>query len=254
MKLVVCITVFDGLELLAPCIENYRKFVDDVVICYQTRSNTWRTDPTIIDSVTQFEDCHLIRFQPVREKMIKDNEMTKHDMMVNYAKGIGATHFIISAVDHFYNVDDVKNVREDAQAYDVTFTEVHTYYKNPTWQVDPMVPWKMPFICKMNANTHIKKVASYPLFVDPACKIAPLGKWKLYEDDEIVLHNYSNVRVNFAEKIKNADLPKHWSTNQKQEIVEQFERYDPSTKEPILYYNYTNNGCIIKEVPNYFNL
>lgn len=255
MKLAVCITLFDGTELLEKCVENYRKFADYIVICYQTVSNTGLTSDNILDVVAPYRSTDTVVFyQTDLSLSIKDNERAKHTLMVNEAKKLGATHFIISAVDHFYDIEQVDRVKDIAANYDTTFTEIETYYKEPTWQVTPRVPWRMPFICKLYPDTEVKLVPNYPLFVDPACKISTYKKWVLFSPEDIVLHNYSNVRIDFEFKMKNAQLPMLWTKKKKQQIVEQFRRYDPSSKEPILYYNYAPEGVTIKEVPNYFNL
>jgi hypothetical protein len=257
MKLVVCITLFDGYELLAECIENFRHFADEIVICYQTVSNTGLEDSNVAKVIQSYEfsgDIHIIQYHPDPSLLIKQNERRKHNIMVQEAKRLGATHFIMSAVDHFYNVEQVNSVLDRATNYDVTFTKIKTYYKNPTWQITPDVPWVMPFICRMNPDTEVTFVPNFPLRVDAAVKIKPLGNWYLFDEQDIVLHNYSNVRDNFDEKLKNADLPLLWSKKKKQAIAEQFHRYDPASKEPILYYNYSPTGTITTTVPDYFHL
>lgn len=250
-KIVVGITVFNGIELLESCIRNYEKFADEIIICYQNRSNAGNYDPTVEDVVYKF-DCHILQFVPDVKDLHKNNEMRKHDMMVKFAKEIGGTHFILSAVDHFYKEEQVQNVLQEALEYDTTFTKIHTYYKYPTWQITPQVPWVMPFLFKLREGTHIQKVANYPLFTDPACKVDPIGNWKLYDESDLVLYNYSNVRDDFPSKVHNRNVPLRWSTRFKQEIIDQFNTYDPSKKEPILYYKH--GAVTINEVPNYFNL
>lgn len=256
MKLIVCITAYDGLEILPDCIENYQKFSDGIIICYQEVSYTGQKKPNILTELKQYQNSttKLLKYETNLSLPAKDNEMLKHTFMINEARQQGASHAIISAVDHFYNVNQFNNVKDKAIQYDCTFTDVETYFKNPEWQVSPRVPWKMPFIFKLYPDTKTTRIANYPLFVDTACKINTFENWYLFDDSEIVVHNYAVVRNNLKEKMDNAaQLPLTWSTRKKQAVIQQFENSE-QPPERVLYYNHSPEGVTIKIVPNYFNL
>lgn len=256
MKLFICITAFDGLELLEACVTNYRRFCDNIIICYQDVSHTGNHDSTVYDTIRKYSNVGtIIKYETDLSIGIKENEMAKHSLMVNEAKRQGATHFIMSAVDHFYESDQVKKLLYKASEYDVTFTKIHTYYKNPSWRITPGVPWLMPFICKMYPETEIRQVQKFPVLVDAACKISTCRTFHVFDEKEIMLHNFSNVRINFEEKLKNNSFPLAWGTKMKKKIVDQFNNYDPSSKEPILYYKRNNNEQVTVDiVENIFNL
>lgn len=255
MKLTVCISLFDGIELLEDCVANYEKFCDEIIICYQTLSYTGEVDNTIEEKLQRFADrCVLLKYNTNTTNTIKNSERDKYTFMVRHAGKRGATHFIISAVDHFYKEGEVSKVKEEAMRYDATFTKIHTYYKDPHWQIDPPVLFVMPFICKFYDNTALKRIPNYPVVVDPACQISTYEKWKLFEREEITLHNYSNIRVDMWKKINNATMPLMWSTKKKTQIVNQFDNYTHNPTETLLYYNHGPKGVFTKEVSNYFNL
>jgi len=254
VKLTVCITAYNGLEFLRPCVEQYLKFVDEVVICYQDRSHLFFDKRSVGEFVkSQFQDHPKViinEFKPQRTKNFKQNEVDKHNQMVGVARVNGATHFIISAVDHFYNLNEVAQVREKAMQYDVTFSVVDTYYKYPTWQLTPKVPHMMPFICKMYPSTKVMRVANYPVFVDPAVQINTYKNWHLFDESEITVHNYSMIRTDIREKFKNRYIPLKWSASKIERLIQEYENYDIDVNPGIERFH----GRKIKIVPNYFNL
>ena len=124
MRLFVCITAFDGLEILGPCIENYKKFCDDILICYQDVSYTGQTKPNILAELEQYRHLTtIVKYETDLSLQPKENEMLKHTFMVKEAEKLGGTHCLLSAVDHFYDVEQFNSVKDKAAKYDCTFTE-----------------------------------------------------------------------------------------------------------------------------------
>lgn len=254
MKLTVCITTFNGLEYLNHCVEQYLKFVDEIVVCYQDRSHLfWDKRPVGEFVKSQFSDHPRViinEFKPLRTKTFKQNEVDKHNQMVGVAREHGAEYFILSAVDHFYKLDEVEKVRQEAMQYDVTFTPVDTYYKHPEWQLTPKEPYMMPFICKMHPETKVMRVPNYPVFVDPAVQINTYKNWHLFDESEITVHNYSMIRTDIREKFKNRYIPMKWGASKIERLIQEYENYDIDVNPGIERYH----GRKIKIVPNYFNL
>jgi len=229
MKLITCITLFNGIEYLDRCVDQFLKFSDSVVICYQDISHTGERRRVGDEVIPRYENHPRViidKYIPSRKLNFKANERKKHTQMISVARRAGATHFIMAAVDHFYDENEVNNFKEVASKYDITLTRVHTYYKEPTWQVTPLVDFFMPFICKMDYATVVKKVPGFPVFVDPAVQIWPYKTFKIFEENEICVHNYSMIRTDIHEKYKNRYIPMKWTEGKIRRLINEYENYD----------------------------
>jgi len=251
--IIVGITAFNGLEFLEKCVANYESICDKIIICYQDVSHVGerrKVGDVIIPLFKNHPKVIIDKFVPDKHWNFKRNEMKKHTQMAAVARAEGGTHFILSAVDHFYESHLIHNVLEKALTYDVSFTKTHQYYKHPTWQITPIVEWYMPFTIKLYPHTKFTKVAKYPVLVDPAVKINTTGTWHIFNEDELIVHNYSHIRTDIMEKYKNRYMPMKWSEKQIEKFIKEYENYDIESNPGIERYK----GSKIKIVPNYFNL
>lgn len=244
MRLAVCYTVF-GTELLSNSIKNIIDAVDEVIICYQEVSNTGIEKP-FEWSHEYNPKYHFIKYETKLGIDTKENERRKHQMMVDYAHKIGCTHFILSATDHFYDTKELQEHKEYAGQFDVTFTSMFTYFKYPTWQLDPIENYCMPFICKLPSK--VLKTVKYPLLVDPSVRFEfKASNWYLFRQDMVMLHHFSMVRKDMKAKFANAAS----SIGRKNPVyLQEYENYDIEKNEGVQYFK----GRKIKVVPNYFNL
>lgn len=251
IKLTTCITFFNCEQFLDKCLEQFLKFSDQIVLCYQDVSHVGerRDIGSIVEKYRNHPKIIVDKFTPVGVNF-KNNERLKHTQMVDVARKNGATHFILAAVDHFYKIDEVEKVRQRATEHDVTFTVVDTYYKYPYWQIEPKVEFCMPFICKIYPETAFTKVPNYPVFVDPACKINTYKNWHLFDESEISVHNYSMIRTDIREKYKNRYIPLRWSKRKIARLINEYENYDIEFNPGIEHYH----GKKVKIVSNYFDL
>lgn len=259
MKLIACYTVFDGLELLLPSMETIAPFVDGFVVCWQQyghrggpmsqENRQWLMDnmgfKTVVGKPVQW-----VEFDPWHHMNAKATEIRKHNMMIDGAKQMGATHFLMAATDHFYNPDEFDYGKwvVEKMDYDSTFTAMYTYYKKPTWQISPIEDYYMPFICKLHPHTRIEKMRMFPLRVDPSVKMNTLGKWYLFKTFEVMMHHYSLVRQDIRGKFMNAASP--WSTQQIEDFTNDWEQYDIENNPGIKYFQ----GRKVVQVRDFFNL
>lgn len=253
MKLITGITCFNGLEFLEACVKQFLKFSDHVIVCYQDVSHVGERRKVGDFVIPLFKDNPKVtinKFIPDDHYNFKRNEMKKHTQMVDVSREMGADYFILGAVDHFYDEKQVVNVIDKATSYDVSFTRTHQYYKHPIWQVEPQVDWHMPFTIKVYPNTRFEKVAKYPVTVDPACKINTTGTYTIFDDSELIVHNYSMIRQDINEKYKNRYIPMKWGTKKVAQLIKEYENYDIDANPGVEHYH----GRKIKVVPNYFNL
>lgn len=219
--------------------------MDFVVICYQEVSNTGRVKP--FEWSHQYNEKYkFIKYETRQGISPKENERRKHQFMMDYAHQLGCTHAIMAATDHFYHRSQLDKAKEKAIKYDVTFTAMYTYFKNPTWQLTPIEDYFMPFICKLPCK--IINQVKYPLIVDPSCRVA-FKTWYLFGVHEVMLHHYSLVRKDLKEKFLNSASGKR-VTDRMSEFMDEVEHYDIDINPGVKYFN----GRKIKVVPNYFNL
>jgi len=224
MRIAALITVYNGLELLPKCIENLQNQVDGIIICYQNVSNKGNFSPHV-GTFCRSTWAHCIKFTPDLTLKTKQNELNKHDFMVQYAKKQGFTHAVLMATDHFYEKSQFDFARKDIehQGYDLTLTSMFTYYKKPTWRIEPIEDYYMPFIFALRQNTKVERVAGFPLLVDPSVQINTFANYRLYKPSEVILHHYSMLRNDIREKFANAAASIRWKPYQVERFANEFD-------------------------------
>ena len=224
MKVAALLTVFNGLELLKPCIDNLRNQVDIIIIAWQDVSNKGVFSPLVEKSVRSFKDVELVYFEPRLTVNTKENERDKHNLLLNKAREVGASHYLFLATDHFYTDSDFNRGKEAVRmnSYDVTFTAMHTYYKHPDWKLRPIEDYYMPFICKLYDGTKIKEVKNYPVLVDPALQVNTYRNWWLFDINSVALHHYSKVRLDITDKYRNAAASVNWNDEKVSTFLNEF--------------------------------
>jgi hypothetical protein len=256
MKLAALYTVYNGLELLEKSIEQIYPHVYEVVVCFQQTSNKGerckKVMPYVLDLASNRIKIHLVEFTPNLELSTKENERRKHQLMVDYAKAIGCSHFFLSATDHFYHPEQVVYAKHQVEmrALDASFTKMYTYYKHPTWQLTPMEEYYMPFICKLYPFTRIERVPKFPVKVDPSVQMNTCAKWHLFDESEVVLHHYSMIREDINNKFNNAAASIRWKPEDVERYSKEYEGYDIQINPGISYFQ----GRRVQVVPNYFDL
>lgn len=256
-KVAVCYSVFNGTELLEASINTFKKSkrVDLFIICYQETSNKGNKNPElklILDNLGGQNDVILLNWEPNLKQNTKQNEQNKHNFMLQKARELGITHVIFSACDHFYKPNECSDAIKYAVNldFDATYTRMYTYYKNPSWQLDPMETYYMPFVIKLNPDTKFTASSTVPLLVDPALKLFPVTKWKLFTANECVMHHYSMIRVDIREKFKNAAASIRWKPSEVTAFIDEYENYSLKENPGIKYFQ----GRKVKIVEDWFAL
>jgi hypothetical protein len=256
MKLAACYTVFNGLELLKPSIEQIRHYCDVIIICYQTVSNKGNTsdvvEPFLEEHFLHDKKTILAKFTPNLNLNTKENERVKHQKMIELARIAGCTHFFLSATDHFYKSDDFVEAKHlvDTHDFDLSFTAMYTYYKHPTWQLYPIESYYMPFIMKLYPYTEISRDAKYPVLVDPSVKINTNKRYVIFQPHTIMLHHYSMIRENIRDKFTNAAASIRWKKSDLDSFIDEYENYDINKNPGLKYFQ----GRKIQVVANHFGL
>lgn len=252
MRLAALFTVFDGLELLGNAITSCYDHVDEIVLCYQTTSNTFKESNNAKDFCENFrgEPGYTVIQYKTQRVGTKQNERNKHQLMIDTAKGLKCTHFYMSATDHFYmgNQFEYAKTVVDRIDFDVTFTNMYTYYKFPEWQITPIEDYVMPFITKLYPHTKIINSTKFPLRVDPSVRVNTHDKWLLFDESEVMMHHYSMVRKNIREKLMNSASSFRYDVQEAH--AREHDNYDIELNPGVSYFK----GHKIQLVPNYFSI
>jgi hypothetical protein len=253
MKIAFCYTAYNGMELLDKSIEQIHDIVDDVIICYQTVSNKGQPNNQIEKDLIRLKNkylLHLVEFTPNLNLNTKINELNKHNLMLETAKKLKATHFIVSATDHYYIKEELKQAIIKSMDYDLTLTKMYTYYKHSTWQINPIEDYYMPLVMKIYDNTIFQKYGiQYPVLVDPSVKVNTCKWYYVFNESEIMMHHYSFVRNDIINKLVNAaSLSMHKVLSEG--YIDEYENYDINKNPGVKYFQ----GRKIKIVPDYFDI
>lgn len=253
MKLAALYSVFNGEELLEKSIEQVSPHCDGVFIFYQETSNKGNKSDTIklnVYNICLRSKAYSFKWSPNLNLNTKENERVKHQFMLDVVRELGFTHFFMAACDHYYLPSEFQKAKQKCEQsnYDVTFTAMYSYYKNPEWRLTPIENYYMPFICKVNSDTAIKRVSNYPIKVDPSVQVTPCKNWYLFREPEIMLHHFTMIRTDIENKFKNAAASIRWTKEQVSEFISEYENAKIGDK--IKYFQ----GRTIIEVPDYFRL
>ena len=246
MKLAALYTLFNGEELLLGSIKQIYNYVDCILICWQDISNKGNHNPGLIPFLEKINDPKIIlrQYIPNLSLNTKANERMKYDMMLNWAKSINATNFIVLAADHYYKPYEFKLYSIAAQHCDVTLTRMYTYYKHPQWQLTPPEDYYCPFVCKLYPNTQ-SDPKPYLYLVDPSARINTRKEVMILP---FMVHHYSMVRKDIVNKFDNAAASVNWKQDKVEQFKNEFANAIPGNA--ITYFK----GRKIKEVSNYFNI
>ena len=249
MRLALAYSLFNGEELLVQSVKHHYDLVDVVIVCYQTTSNIGNPrdlDQTLTE-LGKMKRVHLIEYKPDLSVNPKENERRKLQARINYCKSLACTHYIGMGCDHFYQEDQFAEAIKMGEFNDVTLSKMYTYYKRPTWQLDPIEDYYCPFICKIYPTTTVVKDKLYNVKVDPSERIAPADTFYYFRQDELMLHHYSMVRADIRDKFTNAAAAQNWP--QKIEgFVSEWE--NAKLGDSISYFK----GRKLTETPNRFGL
>ena len=223
MKLLAVYNVFDGLELLKGSIEQIRDSVDCVLIVAQEKSNFGEYDSQV------YPYCHYLKSLGLVDEVIPyspyggnamQNETKKRQIGIDYGKKHGFTHFLHLDCDEYYDSENFYKVRFQVGGsfFSGSVVNMKTYYKDPSWCLDPPEDYYVPFIHRLDHNTTTGVKNKYPYYVDPTRRINTKSVERL---DSIIMHHFSYIRLDIRKKIQNStarkNIDKAW-------IFEEFER------------------------------
>lgn len=259
MKLAALYTLFNSTELLASSIEQIKRDVDLIILGSQEVSNAgnemaYHDAYNIAKAEGRLKeegrDAFIMNYKPLFSVDRKENERRKLQMMIQVAREVGATHFILMAADHFYIPEEFRKGKElvDLLGHDVTLTRLYTYYKKPTWRLTTIEDYYMTFINKIHKDTRVTKKNDWPFRVDPSIRVEPAESFYVMED--VMLHHYSMVRKDIMSKFMNAAAGQNWNQAIIERYFQEFVNYDINKNQGISYFG----GAIVEKTVDNFGL
>ena len=256
MKLTALYTLFNGTDQLTRSLKEIIPLVDDVIFGVQDISNTgYSIEPVDSDMILRAQSIYsakIVKYNTDASLNPKENERRKLQLMINTARERGATHFVLLAGDHIYKCEEFKAAKDYLTLYpsiDVSLTKMYTYFKHPTWRLQPIEEYYMPFICRIYPDTVVTASNNYPVVVDPSVRIEPAHKFYQFKESEIMLHHFSMVRNDIGSKFRNAAAAQNWPHKITQ-FIDEYNHYDIKENPGVTYFK----GRKIKIVPNLFEL
>lgn len=192
--------IFDGEELLPYSVRSIKEHVDIRIGVTQSVSNTGQHYTPCYEH-SLFD--HIIVYEPNLLQTAAWNELKKRNIGLQFAKTIGATHFIGMDCDEIYDPEEFYKWKKYlcVNKYDVTLCKMLTYYREPTLRLDPIEDYYVPFICKINSNTRHSGI-KYKYLCDPTRRVAPASRILAINDP--LMHHFSFVRKNILRKFENS--------------------------------------------------
>ena len=226
MKLAAIYNVFDGEELLAGSVSSVAKDVDVFIFIVSTVGQSGEEYWGGWEAVAKIE-C------PNRQIIISnDRELKKRNIGIQEAKRLGCTHFILMDCDEYWYGLDRTQIDCAHRLY--------TYFKDPTYQLNPPEEYFVPGICTLKPDT---KVGAFNcgFYCDPTRK--PNHRLK---EGESWMHHYSYIRANIDRKIRNSSAS--FNIEAKRKELET----DLKSAESGYFSEFWQKTIIL--VPNYFNI
>lgn len=212
MKLGVCVSAFDGNELLIPALKQIREHVDFIVVLYQNRSWFGRPalpyDLEVLKQLGNLADKVELWEPPFIAKDAHDASdlerlKREHGRETCYVNG--CTHYLDMDVDEFYFPEQFKYAKQYVEDNNIDFSTIYydNYFGNPHYRQrhDSL---STSFICKLDMT--VEKSQSKAPGVLKHCDrtrtyCAPKeSKLHHFPRSEIIMHNYNGFRRNLKHK------------------------------------------------------
>lgn len=250
MKLAAIYNCFDGEELLPGSIRQIQGEVDELIIVYQYESNSgeWYHElaTTLVALKATYPEATFREYHPDLTISPQHNELKKRTVGLEMARDMGCTHFLMMDNDEYYDTGDFAKARQQIayEAYDTTACRLFTYYQQPTYRLEPMEGYYVPFICRLKPETRLG--FEFPVLADPTRRVQPAGKFYAFEPTELVMHHYSYVRNDLGRKLRNSSARRN--LDNLEEKLAEHKTWQPG-EPPVFFPNYT-----ITTTNNLFNI
>ena len=214
-KFGVSIILYDGEELLLPCLKSIRPHVDYVNVVYSLKSYTGVPgNPEIPNLLQKYKNMGLIdeiyEYKNVPQKNKQQQEIKKRMVGLNKAKLAHVNYFMFLDSDEFYDGFAVENAKKQIISNNITHSYVHilNYGKKPTQRYDRR-KWEyyVPFFSRIHKWTKCGNNKKAPCLTDPTRQMVGIYfKSKHYVLENIFMHHMTRVRKNIDFKYKSRNV------------------------------------------------
>lgn len=234
MKIGVTYNLFDGEELLEDSIRSIRDDVDYINVIYQDVSNFGVKNSTQVkDILKQLYDNKMIDdvflYNPNLKVYANINEIKKRNIGLNKCRENNCDFVMLMDTDEFYNNKQLKNIIEYSikNNLDAVYSKMYTYYKTKNYILDPIETYYVPVLYKIHPNTKLDIHTKSPYVVDGTRKSTTIDKYKLFDENELVMHHMSYVRKDIRKKLMNSSARINFN-DYISEMVDHYNNWDIS--------------------------
>lgn len=205
MRLAAIFNLFDGCELLEGVLKCLNGHVDVYIFLYQKVSNFGEHYNPIFEiseawrSVKQKKSIQVIWEYLPAEFGGFSNEIKKRNIGIDIARDHGCTNFLHVDCDEYY--EDFAALKKEYidSGYAGSVCPIYTYFKKPTWRLENLDGYFVPFIHELHSDTKAGR-SSYPFYCDPTRVINQPNVIKLSQP----MHHFSWVRNDIERKARNS--------------------------------------------------
>jgi|SRR5690242_4904329 len=218
MKLAAIYNVWDGEELLQRSIDTIKDHVQVIIIVYQTISNMGESHEPNLELETGGAKLILQKYSPVVGNGGTFNEQEKRNLGLAVARQVGCTHFLHMDVDEFYqDFGKAKQEYIDSMAFG-SVCRIFTYFCKPTWRLENLDGYYVPFIHRLQAHTTCGRGFAYTFYCDPTRVVNEANVVCL----TAIMHHFSWVRKDIYKKARNSSAAQ--SGNRLQGLLADYNR------------------------------
>lgn len=207
-KLCAVYNAWDGIELLEHSINSVKDHIDLFIFVWQKHSNYGEYfDP--YHEIIWIAHKHKIKY--IAEEYTPNialsggtNETNKRNAGLRLAKENKCSHFMFIDCDEMYeNFGEAKWLYEFSGAAG-SVCKMFTYWGKPTYQLNPIEDYYVPFIHELKENT-VAGMQDYPFYCDPTRLVNEQNVVEL----PVMMHHFSWVRKDIERKIRNSSARKN---------------------------------------------
>jgi hypothetical protein len=224
--------------------------VDELIIVYQLESNTGEQYLDLLTTLVAIKErwphARLRKYVPDLSVSPGQNERRKRQLGLDFALRLGCTHYFFMDNDEYYHTQEFAAAKATIMEgdCDASACRLHTYYQRPTYKLEPMENYWVPFIGKLKPG--LKAGGKFPVLTDPTRGVSPMDRCHLFAEGELVMHHYSYVRKDIGRKLRNSSAARNFG-NIAQKVA-QLQRWQLGD-EPIPFHRHQ-----VVEVPDWFGI
>jgi hypothetical protein len=205
MRLGVSYGVFSGLDLLKPSLKNIRPLAHHIVVVWSRVSSTgekaprWMV-PLLQSLMSEKLIDELLEFLPrrsIRPIEMQDNCRMKREIGRVACHAAGCDYHLVMDCDEFWDRKQFESQTRVFEATDASAAPIVEYAGPPTNRFRKLSDLYVPVVHRISSPFH--RDNPFPVKVDVGRTVKPVGSYKVFFPEELVLHHFTLVRYNEEE-------------------------------------------------------